>query len=268
MITKKLCDKYIGSKTFTKNMKGSITIETVIVVPFLFMCVLFIIYISIRLYRIAAIQVIADLTVQRGSVVWNNVNKDINTGKPMNTVSNFSKNYSNDEIQSSEVPLYWRLFDSQKEIKKERLKEWALAQLDNNSVLNNSERVESIESAESAESAESTKSAENTEITECARSTERTVDIEIKDYIILKNLQIEISYSYNSPMKNTLNKIGIEGNKYGKETAAAKSVVFEPAEFIRNVDFFIEVGEKLQTYYPSFKEFFGSFETVVSDKER
>jgi hypothetical protein len=243
MINKKHWDKHIDGKKIAKNMKGSITIETVIVVPFLFLCVLFIIYISIRLYRIAAIQVIADLTVQRGSVVWNNVNKDINTGKPMNTVSKFSKNYSNDEIQSSEVPLYWRLFDNQKEIKKDRLKEWTLARLDNNSVLYNSERTENIESAE------------------------KTVEIEIKDYIILKNLQIEISYSNYSPMKNTLNKTGIERYSFGKETITAKSAVFEPAEFIRNVDFFIEAGEKLQTYYPSFREIFAGFETVVSDKK-
>ena len=65
MINKKHWDKHIDGKKIAKNMKGSITIETVIVVPFLFLCVLFIIYISIRLYRIAAIQVIADLTVQR-----------------------------------------------------------------------------------------------------------------------------------------------------------------------------------------------------------
>ena len=37
----------------------------------------------------------------------------------MNTVSKFSKNYSNDEIQSSEVPLYWRLFDNQKKLKRQ-----------------------------------------------------------------------------------------------------------------------------------------------------
>ena len=61
MINKKHWDKHIDGKKIAKNMKGSITIETVIVVPFLFLCVLFIIYISIRLYRIAAIQVSTDI---------------------------------------------------------------------------------------------------------------------------------------------------------------------------------------------------------------
>ena len=39
MINKKHWDKYIDGKKIAKNMKGSITIETVIVVPFL-LCVL------------------------------------------------------------------------------------------------------------------------------------------------------------------------------------------------------------------------------------
>ena len=106
----------------------------------------------------------------------------------------------------------------------------------------------------------------NSERTENIESAEKTVEIEIKDYIILKNLQIEISYSNYSPMKNTLNKTGIERYSFGKETITAKSAVFEPAEFIRNVDFFIEAGENCKPIILVLEKFCG-FETVVSDKK-
>lgn len=199
-------------------------------------------HISIRLYKITAIQVIADLTSQRGSAVWNNINKDIGTGKPMNMISERLDN------RNAEVSLYWRLFDSQKEMKKDKLKGWVLDNLDKNSMLNNSEETEKTETTETTEKAKKT------------GRTKKIIDIEIKDYVILKELQIGISYNYNTAMGDILSKVGIERYGYGKGAVTSKSAVIEPAEFIRSVDLLLEVGGELRNYYVGIKESFSDIE--------
>jgi len=215
-------------KNSVKYTKGSITIETIIIVPFLFICVILVMYISIRLYRIVLTQVFADLASQRGAAVWDNINKDIDTGKPINTIS---------KSDMPKVPLYWRLLDSQKDIKKDKIKGWLFSHLDKNLMLYNNEKSRT------------------------------TVGIETKDYIIFKKIQIEIAYSYNSFMEDTLSKIGIERNGYGKGSVTAESGVIEHAEFIRNVDFLLEIGEKSQNYFPKVSDFFNGFKDLVKEQE-
>ncbi|NSW92194.1 MAG: hypothetical protein HPY74_16245 [Firmicutes bacterium] len=181
-----------------ENIKGSITIETIIIIPFVFFCVIFAIFIPLRLYRAVSIQVAADLAAQRGAAVWDNINKDITTGK----------------IHNRSYELYWRLYDGQKEMKALRIKNWLFSRLDGNPVL---------------------------------KTNERTAVVEIKDYIILKKLQIEAA------------------DKSFREKAFAESMLIEPAEFIRNTDFLMEVIKKIGKYCPEVNNVIDELKKVIND---
>jgi hypothetical protein len=209
----KAIEKYRKKYGLINSNKGSATIETIIIIPFIFFSLLFIIYISLKLFKITNIQVTADLTAQRGSATWGNASKNINTGKPMNI----------------EVPLYQHLFDKQGEAKKSKLKEWVFKRLGD--------------------------------------YCEEEIKIETKNYILFKNLRVEIAYYYSSPLKKALTKTNIKeygSDVFRKEIITAKSTIFEPAEFIRNIDLFVELKDKLKNCNFSLESFFEDI-TVIEE---
>lgn len=124
--------KELTYKSYSGYITGSATIEAVIIVPFILLCILFIIYIPLKLYEKTFFRAITDLTAQKGSSFWADINKDINTGRLEST--------ENKERTS----LYWRVIDVKKEDKKNKLIEWINCQLNTNVILNNGESLINI----------------------------------------------------------------------------------------------------------------------------
>ena len=184
-----------------KSKKGSITIETTIVILFVFFCIIFAIFASIRLYRTVSIQVAADLAAQRGACTWDNINKDINTGKIRNT-------------RNEPYDLYWRIYDIRKDPKIVRIVNWLLSHPNRDSLI---------------------------------KMNERTAVVEMKDYIVLKKLQIEVK------------------NMISGEKAFAGAVVIEPAEFIRNTDFLVEAAGDIMKYFSGVNNAIERLKKLIND---
>jgi len=108
----KRCDVLLY-KIFTAN-DGSITIESAIIIPIVFLSIIFVIFIPFELYRKTSIQAILDLGTLRGASAWDDENKDINSGEINNSMGNYDD-------------LYWRLHDRNEDIKKQKLKNWLLS---------------------------------------------------------------------------------------------------------------------------------------------
>jgi len=101
------------------NIKGSFTLEVAIVFPLVLIIVAGIIYFTYLLYLKATIQSMADVSVRRGIKVWDNINKDLSTGR-------------NPKINSD---LYWNIFDVNKDQKEDKLNTWLSSNFKSNILL-------------------------------------------------------------------------------------------------------------------------------------
>ncbi len=189
------CD-VLSYKIFTAN-NGSITIESAIIIPIVFLSIIFVIFIPFELYGKTSIQAIIDLGALRGASAWDNVNKDITSGEINNNMGNYMGNYND---------LYWRLHDRNEDIKKQKLKNWLL----------------SI----------SFKNFQNPDIFNKININQEMIRVELEKHVLFKKVLIET---------NT-------GDR--RLDATSEAFVTEPAEFIRNVDFLLDIAAEIKKYNP------------------
>ncbi|HHW48862.1 MAG TPA: hypothetical protein GXX14_09630 [Clostridiaceae bacterium] len=83
------------------------------------------------------------------------------------------------------------------------------------------------------------------------RESSRWSMAELKDYIIYKKLVVTMENSYRLPIGGLLSMFGIDG--YFTIKAKSEAVVNEPVEFIRNIDFLIDMERKLERRFPALK---------------
>lgn len=112
--------------------KGSITVEAAVLIPFIIMCILAVLFISLIYYQRALLQCAVDKTAKAGAASWEYAKMDIATGK-------INMNVLDDN------GLYWRLLEPDREEKVKRLKEYLTLQVKKNSILKPIESEVSIE---------------------------------------------------------------------------------------------------------------------------
>lgn len=95
--------------------KGSSTLEAAIIFPLVLFCIVGVIYAPIILYRKTGTQILTDYSTRRAAKVWDNINKDLNSGKLLKTA---------DGEDFQEVPLYWNIYDKNKSIKEQNIDKW------------------------------------------------------------------------------------------------------------------------------------------------
>ena len=104
----------INTKIISKN--GKIVVETAIIFPLVFLAVIAVLYICMILFERAYIQSLADLAVQRGSIMWRNQEKNIMIGS-----------LSKEDMKKG--GLYWQLIDFQNKKKEQKVKDFILGRL-------------------------------------------------------------------------------------------------------------------------------------------
>ncbi len=91
-INKDMLNNYMGiNKGMFFNKKGSFTMEAMVIIPIVLLCIIFLIFASGRFYKAVLMQAAVDLAAQRGACTWNVINRDINTGKILSTLENITE---------------------------------------------------------------------------------------------------------------------------------------------------------------------------------
>lgn len=114
--------------------------------------------------------------------------------------------------------LYWRLVDADREEKLKRITIYAENALRKGRLLN----------------AATTK-----------------VSADIKDYVVYKKLEVAVENTYELPLGSLLRLFGASGRFSIK--VKSESVIDEPVELIRNVDFAIDLEKELEDRFPELK---------------
>jgi len=83
------------------------------------------------------------------------------------------------------------------------------------------------------------------------REINRQSKVELKDNTVCKKLVVSMESSYRLPIGEFLDMFGIDDHYTIK--VKSEAVVNEPVEFIRNVDFIIDMERKLERRYPALK---------------
>lgn len=135
-----------------------------------------------------------------------------------------------------ESNLYWRIVDFDKKQKFEKVKEYIIYNLDNYSLY-------------------------KTKKENC------TIDISLDDYVIYKKLNVKVTHKYKLPIGTLLSKLGLTGNI--TLTSYSQSVINEPAEFIRNIDFAVDtitqIDESTGGNLEKIKKYFSdTYETLTT----
>ena len=120
-------NQIIRDKILSKN--GKIVVEIAIIFPLVFLAVIAVLYICMILFERAYMQSLADLAVQRGSIIWIDQDKDIMIG-------------SLDKEDMKKGGLYWQLIDFQNSEKEQKVKDYILGRLAQHKLLMPAEKPE------------------------------------------------------------------------------------------------------------------------------
>ena len=121
-------------------------------------------------------------------------------------------------LDSAGGSLYWRLVDNESDEKLERITRYTEKALEKGKLLN----------------AATTK-----------------VSVNIRDYIVYKKLEVSVENTYELPLGSLLKIFGASGRFSIK--VKSESVIDEPVELIRNVDFAIDLEKELEDRFPELK---------------
>ncbi len=91
-----------------KSQKGSITVESSLIIPIVIFCIIAVLYFLILLYQQVYSLSVSDNAAERGAASWSNSRKDVETGRlGINDVGKDG--------------LYWRLFDGKSSLKQDKI---------------------------------------------------------------------------------------------------------------------------------------------------
>lgn len=136
------------------------------------------------------------------------------------TWGNFKKDISLGYVSKDDLNaggLYWRLFDLNRDKKEENLRDYLNRKLNPLKVLN----------------------------------PHYISNVEVVDCISYKKLIVTVQADYRLPLGKILQKFGLS-NGYYTISARAESVINEPAEFIRNTDFIVDLGKEIEEKFPGY----------------
>lgn len=125
--------------------------------------------------------------------------------------------------------LYWRIFDSDKETQENNVREFLINKSDRFSLL---------------------------------KEIRKTIDIELKDYIVYKKLIVTVQATYNLPVAEFLQVFGLKKDYIVK--VESEAVVNDPVEFIRNIDFIVDIERKLEMKYPGLRDLGDKTRNIIS----
>ena len=115
--------------------------------------------------------------------------------------------------------LYWRLIDFRVKDKEERVKEYIKTRLNGHAVLGFSSPPE--------------------------------VNVKMYDYIAYKVLEISINVRYKIPVGKVLKMFGL--SEHYEVSVKSSAVINEPAEFIRNTDFVLNLEKEFEKSHPAYQ---------------
>ncbi|HHV96511.1 MAG TPA: pilus assembly protein [Clostridiaceae bacterium] len=197
-------------KAVRKNsVKGSFTLEAAIIFPLVLIIIAGIFYVTYLLYIKTVIQSVVDLSVRRGIKVWDNLYKEVSTGK----------------IQKINSDLYWDIFDINREKKEDRLKTWLKSVFDKQKLLHD---------------------------------IDMDINVWLRNCLLYKQLNSEVIAYYKTPISSSVKEyLEISGN--------SKAILNHPPDFIRNIDFIVELEIALEQKYKSFGEFMDRIRRVMEE---
>lgn len=199
------------------NNNGSSTVEAAIVIPVIILSIAAAIYLGLLLYQRSLLQSAADRAAEAGAAAWENRAADTGSGKiEINNLGNEG--------------LYWRVFDTTREDKLEKIKRYALAISGKSNIL---------------------------------KPVSSDFKVEIRDYVIYKRLEITVKNSYSIPAGRLLGIFG--ANDRFTINIKSTAIIDDPAELIRNTDFIIDIEKELEDKYPGVKDLAEKTRTVVGD---
>lgn len=189
-----------------KRNNGSTTIEAALIFPLIFLSIIALIYVSIFLYEQAYIKSLADRAAERGAAIWKNPKSDMTIS--LVKLEHFKEN-----------DPYWKIYDSQKKLKEEKIEQYLRASLKEYSILQSRDK----------------------------KAPMNTTDIEfsakLKNYIVYKKLVVTIEKKFKLPIGDALTVFGIDNTVVIQ--AKTEALINEPAEFVRNTDFAIDMGKRI-----------------------
>ncbi len=197
----------------TWKNRGSMTVELALIFPFIIVTILVAIHILIILYQYATLQSLVNHTGEEAAKVWGKIQSHQDITQLMKT--------GQVELKDLKTPLYWRLtLLDNTTIKEKKVEDYLKTRLKEKSILG---------------------------------LKESKVSVQYKDYIIHKEITVEVSVKYKIPIPFVREVIDFKDGYTAKVTS--KSRVKDSAELIRNVDFVLdtmndfEITKNLKTQY-------------------
>lgn len=189
-----------------KSNKGSTTIEAALIVPVIFLSIIALIYVSIFLYEQAYVKSLSDRAAQRGAAIWKNPKSDMYLG--FVRLSDFEEN-----------DPYWRLFDTNKSTKEEKIEQYIKESLKTYSILQSRDKDVPM------------------------NTTDIEFSAQVKNYIVYKKLIVTVNKKFKLPIGSALNIFGMDNTFV--ISSKSEALIHEPAEFIRSTDFTIDMGKRI-----------------------
>lgn len=157
---------------------------------------------------------------------------DFSVRRGIKTWDNKSKDINTGRIQDIQNNLYWNIFDIDREYKEDRLSSWLKYKLDSNNLLH---------------------------------GIDIDVNVQLKNYMLFKKLNTEIVVHYKSPIVYYKTPANMEKDEYIRIRSNSEAVLINPPDFIRNVDFIIEMEKELERKYKGFGDFMDSIRKIMEE---
>lgn len=184
------------------TQKGSITAEASIIIPLVILSIAAVIYIGLLLYQKSLVQSAAEMAAEAGAAAWASGTEAIETSRP-----------------EQDIKLYRRIFDSDRDERLEKIREYALDLCSRNEIV---------------------------------PSSGTSAEVSVIDYAVYRKLEVTINKEYKIPFGKVITIFG------GKETVTisvrAVSTINDPAELIRTADLVIDIEKRLEKRFPELRK--------------
>lgn len=189
-----------------KNNKGSTTVEAALIFPFIFLSIIALIYVCIFLYEQAYVKSLADRAAERGAAIWKNPSSDMSIS--LVKLEHFKEN-----------DPYWRIYDNNENPKEKKVEQYLKNSLNEYSILQSRDKEARM------------------------NTTDIEFSADLKNYVVYKKLVVNVKKKFKLPIGNALSIFGIDNTVVIE--AQSEALINEPAEFIRNTDFAIDMGKRI-----------------------
>ncbi len=184
------------------SLRGSLTVEAVLIVPIIIFVMFWLINIAFVLYQYAALQAIANQTVEVAQTGWDNTAKDIQTGR------------LEESRELRDEDIYWGLWDRYQPLKVSSLKVWALKKAGKDPVMDI--------------------------FTGTSQQDNLKIEVSIENNIGLRrSITVRITDDRRTLFSPVRSMFGFD--RTNRVTVASRGTLQDPAELIRNLDWGAEL---------------------------